>query len=539
MATKKPNILILWGDDIGTWNISYFSRGMMGYRTPNIDRVANEGVAFTDSYGQQSCTAGRAAFITGQNPLRTGLTKVGMPGATVGLQAEDPTIADLLKPLGYATGQFGKNHLGDRNEFLPTVHGFDEFFGNLYHLNAEEEPELPDYPKEPWFKEKFGPRGVLHCLATDKDDPTTDPRWGRVGKQTIKDTGPLTKKRMETVDEEITSAAIDWMEKQVKADKPFFLWYNSTACHFRTHLAAKNRGKSGQDDYSDRMVTHDEQIGQILDKLEELGIADNTFVMYSTDNGPENDTWPDAANTPFRSQKDTNWEGAWRVPCFMRWPGKIKAGTVLNGIVSHQDMLPTLLAMAGEPDIKQKLLDGYKAGDKNFNVCIDGFNLIPYLTGEAKESPRDFFFYVSDDGDIMALRTGDYKLTFALQESHQMNVWADPFKKLRVPHMFNLRRDPFERADFNSNTYWDWQVDHVPYAYLAQALVASQIANFVKFPPRQKAASFNLDDVMASLAPAEAAYKKQKAEAAAAAAKPAPPTSVKQKESQKELAHAD
>ncbi len=516
MATKKPNILVLWGDDIGTWNVSYFSRGMMGYRTPNIDRVANEGVAFTDSYGQQSCTAGRAAFITGQNPLRTGLTKVGMPGATVGLQAEDPTIADLLKPLGYATGQFGKNHLGDRNEYLPTVHGFDEFFGNLYHLNAEEEPELPDYPKDPAFKEKFGPRGVLHCVATDKDDATTDPRWGRVGKQTIKDTGPLTKKRMETVDEEITAKALDWMEKQVKADKPFFLWYNSTAMHFRTHLADKNRGKSGQDDYSDRMVTHDEQIGQVLDKLDQLGVADNTIVMYSTDNGPENDTWPDGANTPFRSQKDTNWEGAWRVPCFLRWPGKIKPGTVLNGIISHQDMLPTFLAAAGEPDIKEKLLKGHKAGDKTFNVCLDGFNLIPYLTGEKKESPRENFFYVSDDGGVMALRVGDYKLAFELQESYSTNVWADPFKKLRLPHIFNLRRDPFERADFNSNVYWDWVINHAPYLYLAQAVVAAQIENYVKFPPRQKAASFNLDSVLASLAPAEAAYKKQKAAAEAA-----------------------
>src|SRR3979490_1561648 len=346
--TGKPNILVLWGDDIGWWNISFNSRGQMGYRTPNIDRVANEGVCFTAYYAQQSCTAGRAAFITGQNPIRTGLTKVGMPGADIGLSAEDPTMAELLKPHGYNTGQFGKNHLGDRDEFLPTVHGFDEFFGNLYHLNAEEEPELPDYPKDPEFKKKFGPRGVLHCLADGK------------GGQTIKDTGPLTKKRMETIDEEITSAALDWMEKQAKADQPFFLWYNSTAMHFRTHLAAKNRGKSGQDDYSDRMVTHDEQIGQMLDKLDELGIAENTIVMYSTDNGPQNDTWPDGANTPFRSQKDTNWEGAWRVPCFMRWPGKIKADSVLNGIVCHQDMLPTLVAAAGDPDINQKLLNGYK-----------------------------------------------------------------------------------------------------------------------------------------------------------------------------------
>jgi arylsulfatase A-like enzyme len=513
MATKKPNILILWGDDIGFWNVSHNSRGMMGYRTPNIDRIGNEGAAFTDWYGQQSCTAGRAAFITGQNPLRTGLTKVGMPGATLGLQPEDPTIADLLKPLGYATGQFGKNHLGDRNEFLPTVHGFDEFFGNLYHLNAEEEPELPDYPKDPAFKERFGPRGVLHSKATDQDDPTVHPRWGRVGKQSVKDTGPLTKKRMETIDEEITSAAIDWMEKQVKADKPFFLWYNSTACHFRTHLAAKNRGKSGQDEYSDRMVTHDEQIGEILDKLDKLGAAENTIVMYSTDNGPENDTWPDAGNTIFRSQKDTNWEGAWRVPCFIRWPGKIKAGSVFNGVLSHQDMLPTLLAAAGEPDISKKLLDGYKAGDKTFKVHIDGFNALPYLTGQAKESPRENFFYVSDDGGIMAVRVGDYKLVFEEQLAHQMNVWAEPFKKLRVPHIFNLRRDPFERADFNSNTYWDWIVDHAPLLYQCQAVVAAQIENFVKYPPRQKAASFNLDSVMASLSPAMAAEKKKEAAA--------------------------
>jgi arylsulfatase A-like enzyme len=505
MATKQPNILILWGDDIGTWNVSYFSRGMMGYHTPNIDRVANEGIAFTDFYGQQSCTAGRAAFITGQNPLRTGLTKVGMPGADLGLRAEDPTIADLLKPLGYATGQFGKNHLGDKNEFLPTVHGFDEFFGNLYHLNAEEEPELPDYPKDPGFKERFGPRGVLHSFATTKDDPTVHPRWGRVGRQTVEDTGPLTKKRMETVDEEITAAAISFIEKQAKANKPFFVWYNSTACHFRTHLAEKNRGKSGQDDYSDRMVTHDEQIGMVLDKLDELGIADNTIVMYSTDNGPENDTWPDGANTPFRAQKDTNWEGAWRVPAFLRWPGKFKAGTVLNGIVTHQDMLPTLLAAAGEPDINKKLLNGYKAGDKTFNVHIDGINMLPYLTGEVKESPRDYFFYVSDDGGIMAVRTGDYKLVFEEQRATTMEAWAEPFVKLRVPHIFNLRRDPFERASFNSNTYWDWIVDHAPYLYLAQAVVGAQIENFIKYPPRQKPASFNLDTVMHNLEKAQAA----------------------------------
>ena len=519
MATKQPNILILWGDDVGMWNISAFSDGQMGYRTPNIDRIRNEGVKFTDYYGQQSCTAGRAAFITGQNPLRTGLTKVGLPGAPVGLHPEDPTIADLLRSVGYATGQFGKNHLGDRNEYLPTVHGFDEFFGNLYHLNAEEEPELPDYPKDPGFRQKFGPRGVLQCTATDKDDPTVDPRFGRVGKQIIQDSGPLTKKRMETVDEEITANAITWMEKQVKANKPFFLWYNATAMHVRTHLAAKNRGKSGQDDYSDRMVTHDEQIGQMLDKLDELGIADNTIVMYSTDNGPENDTWPDGANTPFRSQKDTNWEGGWRVPAFIRWPGKIQAGTVLNGIVTHQDMLPTLLAAAGEATIKEKLLNGHKAGNKTFKVHIDGYNMVPYLTGAVKESPRTSFFYFSDDGDIMAVRTGDWKLIFAEQRATTMAAWAEPLVKLRVPHIFSLRRDPFERASFNSNTYWDWIVDHAPQLYLVQGLVQDQIAEFVKFPPRQKPASFNLDAVLAQLGPAIKAEKEAEDAKAAKAGK--------------------
>ncbi len=499
MPDKKPNILILWGDDIGIWNISHFSRGMMGYHTPNIDRVAQEGVTFTDYYSQQSCTAGRACFITGQNPIRTGLTKVGMPGATVGLQKEDPTIAELLKPLGYATGQFGKNHLGDRNEFLPTVHGFDEFFGNLYHLNAEEEPELPDYPKDPKFKAMFGPRGVMHSWATDTDDATEEPRWGRVGKQKIEDTGPLTKKRMETIDEEITDAAIEWMEKQAKADQPFFLWYNSTAMHFRTHVAAKNIGKSGQDEYSDRMVVHDEQIGQILDKLDELGIADNTIVMYSTDNGPENDTWPDGASTPFRGQKDSNWEGGWRVPCAIRWPGHIPAGSTLNGIVSHIDMFPTLLAAAGNPDVTQQLLDGATVNGQKFNVHLDGYNQMPYLTGEAKESAREAIIYFSDDGDVIAVRIGDYKFHLAEQRANTMKQWAEPFVKLRLPYIMNLRRDPFERAEFNSNTYLDWMVDHVPQMYAMQAVIAGQIADFQKFPPRQRPASFNLDAVLAQV----------------------------------------
>jgi arylsulfatase len=521
MATNQPNILIIWGDDIGMWNVSKYSQGMMGYRTPNIDRIGEEGVTFTDWYGQQSCTAGRASFITGQNPIRTGLTKVGMPGATVGLQAEDATIAELLKPLGYATGQFGKNHLGDRNDFLPTVHGFDEFFGNLYHLNAEEEPELPSYPKDPAFFAEFGPRGVLHCLATDKDDPTVEPRWGRVGKQKVKDTGPLTKKRMETIDEEITAGAIGFMEKQVKANKPFFLWYNPTAMHFRTHVAEKNVGKSGLGDlYSDRMLTHDEQIGQVLDKLDELGIADNTFVMYSTDNGPQNDTWPDGGNTPFRSNKDTNWEGAWRVPCLARWPGKIKPGIVLNGIGSHIDMFPTLLAMAGDPNVTEKLVSGCTVGGKTFKNHLDGENLVPYLTGQVKESPRKSIFYFSDDGDVMAVRNGDYKFVLAEQRATSTAVWQEPLVKLRFPYIFNLRLDPFERANFNSNSYWNWIVDHVPMMYEMQGLVAGQIKDFALFPPRQKPASFNLDAVLAQVQSASGVGKAK--DAAAEKKEPAP-----------------
>jgi arylsulfatase A-like enzyme len=496
MAPKKPNILILWGDDIGWWNISYNSRGQMGYRTPNIDRVANEGIAFTDYYAQQSCTAGRAAFITGQNPIRTGLTKVGMPGADIGLSEKDPTIAELLKPLGYITGQFGKNHLGDKNSFLPTVHGFDEFFGNLYHLNAEEEPEDPDYPKNPNFYQNFGPRGVLHSWATDIDDPTEEPRWGKVGKQKIVDTGPLTIKRQETIDDEITEGAMGFIEKAHKEGKPFFLWYNTTAMHFRTHVAAKHKGKSGQGDYNDRMVAHDEHIGLMLDKLDELGIADDTIVMYSTDNGPHYNSWPDAAITPFASEKNTNWEGGWRVPCFVRWPGKFKAGTILNGIVSHQDWATTLLAAAGMPDIKEKLLEGYQAGDKYFRVCLDGFNMLPYLLGEVSDSPRQFFFYFSDDGDVLAIRFQDWKAVLMEQRAKKLDCWAEPFVPLRVPHFFHLRRDPFERAYENSNTYWDWCISHAYLLYGMQALVATQIEGFVKYPPRQKPAAFNLDAVL-------------------------------------------
>jgi len=492
MATKKPNILILWGDDVGWWNISFNNRGQMGYRTPNIDRVANEGVAFTDYYAQQSCTAGRAAFICGQSPIRTGLTKVGMPGADVGLQKEDPTIAELLKPLGYRTGQFGKNHLGDKDEMLPTSHGFDEFFGSLYHLNAEEEPEEADYPKDPRFKEQYGPRGVLHCKADGK------------GGQTIEDTGPLVIKRMETIDDEVTEHALRFIDEAHEADEPFFVWYNTTAMHFRTHCADKHKGKSGQGFYNDVMVAHDEHIGEMLDKLDELGIAEDTIVMYSTDNGPHFNSWPDAGITPFRSEKNTNWEGGWRVPAFVRWPGNIEAGSVVNGIASHQDWLPTLLAAAGEPDIKDKLLEGHTIGDMTYKVHIDGYNMLPYLKGEVDESPREFFFYFSDDGDVLAIRIRDWKVVLMEQRATTLQCWFEPFVKLRGPKMFHLRRDPFERADHNSNTYWDWVISHAYIIYGMQAVVASQIENFMKFPPRQAPASFNLDAVMKQIEDANA-----------------------------------
>ena len=483
----KPNILILWGDDVGWWNISYNSRGQMGYRTPNIDRIANEGVAFTDYYAQQSCTAGRAAFITGQNPIRSGLTKVGMPGSDIGILAGDPTIAELLKPLGYATGQFGKNHLGDKDEFLPTNHGFDEFFGNLYHLNAEEEPEDPDYPADPAFKERYGPRGVLHCWADGK------------GGQRIEDTGPLTRERMETIDDEVTEHALNFMDRCHKDGEPFFLWYNTTGMHFRTHTSEKHRGKSGQGFYNDAMVAHDERIGEMLNKLDELGIAENTIVMYSTDNGPHYNTWPDAGITPFRAEKNTNWEGGWRVPAFVRWPGNFPAGTVLTDVVSHQDWLPTLLAAAGEPQIKEKLLKGHKAGTRKFKVHIDGYNMLPYLSGKEKESPRSYFFYISDDGEVMAIRMGDWKVVLMEQRAKTLACWFEPFVHLRAPKMFNLRRDPFERADENSNTYWDWVISHAYLIYGMQGLVAQQIESFKQFPPRQKPAAFNLDVVLRQL----------------------------------------
>ncbi|MCW5808235.1 MAG: arylsulfatase [Deltaproteobacteria bacterium] len=496
--SKQPNILVIFGDDIGYWNLSCYSDGMMGYRTKNIDRIAKEGMRFTDCYGEQSCTAGRASFITGQSGFRTGLTKVGFPGATVGLQAEDPTIAELLKEQGYATGQFGKNHFGDRNEYLPTVHGFDEFFGNLYHLNAEEDPEDPDYPG-PKFKDRFGPRGVIHAWATSDDDPTEEPRWGRVGPQKIEDTGPLTRERMETCDDEFVAAACDWIKRQEDAGQPWFCWLNTTHMHFRTHTKPESLGQAGkwQSPYHDTMIDHDKNVGQMLELLDELGIANDTILVYTTDNGPHMNSWPDGAMTPFRSEKNTNWEGAFRVPLVVRWPGHIPADVVSNEVISHHDWLPTLLAAAGEPDITHKLLDGYEAAGKSFKVHIDGYNLLPFLTGEDEHSPRPGFIYFNDDGDLVALRYDNWKMVFMEQRCRgTLEVWAEPFTALRVPKLFNLRTDPLERADITSNTYWDWYLSKAYMIMAAQALVSEFLATFDEFPPRQKAASFTIDQVM-------------------------------------------
>ena len=499
---QRPNIVVIWGDDIGQSNVSAYSRGMMGYQTPNIDRLASEGVMFTDYYAEQSCTAGRASFITGQSGLRTGMTKVGLPGATLGLQKEDPTIAELLKPLGYATGQFGKNHLGDRNEFLPTAHGFDEFYGNLYHLNAEEEPELPDYPKDPAFKAKYGPRGVLDCKASDSDDATVDPRFGKIGKQVCKDTGPLTKKRMETIDDDVADRAADFIKRQKNANKPFFIWVNFTHMHLRTHTKPESLGQAGrwQSPYHDAMIDHDKNVGTVLKALDDLGIAQNTLVMYSTDNGPHMNTWPDAGMTPFRSEKNTNWEGAYRIPAILRWPGKIKAGQVSNQMAAHHDMLPTALAAAGDAQVTEKLRTGYKVGDMTYKVHLDGYNLVPYLTGQTDKSPRESFLYVNDDQQLVALRYDNWKFVFMEQRAPgQLLLWANPFTSLRVPKIFNLRTDPYERADITSNTYYDWLFDHIYLLVPAQDYVGQFLATFRDYPQRQKAASFNLDEVMAKL----------------------------------------
>ena len=491
-AADKPNILVIWGDDIGRSNISAYTHGLMGYQTPNIDRISEEGMTFTDYYGEQSCTAGRSSFITGQSVFRTGLSKVGLPGAKEGMQVEDPTIAGLLKAQGYATGQFGKNHLGDQDEMLPTNNGFDEFFGNLYHLNAEEEPENEDYPKDPEFRKKFGPRGVIKSFAGGK----------------IEDTGPLTKKRMETVDDETSDAAIDFIKRQVKAGKPFFCWWNGTRMHFRTHVKEELRGISGQDEYSDGMVEHDMHIGKFLKVLDELNIADNTIVFYSTDNGPHMNTWPDAAMTPFRGEKNTNWEGGWRVPAMVRWPGKIKAGAWSNEIMHHMDWLPTFLAIAGEPDIKAKLkAGGVSAIDRTYKVHLDGYNFLPYLTGKDEKGPRKEIFYFSDDGDMTALRYQDWKAIFMEQRAEAtFQAWREPFVTLRVPLLENLRRDPYERGMVTSNTYDDWFLDRVYLLLPAQTYVANFLGTFKEFPPRQKAASFNLDKVLDSLSQSGGAH---------------------------------
>jgi arylsulfatase len=484
-AASKPNILVIWGDDIGQTNISTYTFGLVGYKTPNIDRIAQEGMMFTDYYGEQSCTAGRSAFITGQSVFRTGLSKVGLPGADLGMKEEDPTIAALLKAQGYATGQFGKNHLGDKDEHLPTNHGFDEFFGNLYHLNAEEEPELPDYPKNPEFRKRYGPRGVIKSFAGGK----------------IEDTGPLTKKRMETVDDETLASALDFIDRANKAGKPFFVWWNGTRMHFRTHVKEELRGISGQDEYADGMVEHDMHVGQLLKKLDDLNIADNTIVFYSTDNGVHMNTWPDAGMTPFRGEKNTNWEGGWRVPAMARWPGNIKAGTVSNEIMHHMDWLPTFLAAAGKPDIKEALKEGgVKAIGRSYRVHLDGYNFLPYLTGQEKEGPREEIFYFSDDGDLTALRYKDWKLIFMEQRAEAtLQAWSEPFVPLRLPLIFNLRRDPYERANITSNTYYDWLLDHAFFLVPAQAYVGKFLATFKEYPPRQKPASFSLDQVMEKL----------------------------------------
>ena len=480
-GSRRPNILVIFGDDIGLWNLSVWNKGMMGFRTPNIDRIANEGAIFSTYYGQQSCTAGRAAFITGQCPFRTGLTKVGLPGATVGLQKEDPTIAEMLKPLGYMCGQFGKNHLGDRDEFLPTAHGFDEFFGNLYHLNAEEEPENPDYPKDPEFRKKYGPRGVLKTSADGKID----------------DTGPLTRKRMETVDEEFLAAAKDFMGRQVKADKPFFVWFNSTRMHIYTHLKPSSAGKTGLGLQADGMVEHDGQVGELLKFLEDEKIADNTLVIYSTDNGAMKNQWPDGGASPFRSEKDTNWEGAVRVPCVARWPGVIKPGTVLDGLFSAEDWLPTLVAAAGgDPDIKGKLLKGLQVGSKTFKVHLDGYNQLPMLKGETTASPRKDFFYFSDDGELMAFRDERYKYNFVAQFATGMNVWKLPPTNMRIPIITDLMSDPFEYAWDASVSYENWLAARAFLLLPAVDKVARYMATYKEFPPRQRAASFSIDQVM-------------------------------------------
>jgi arylsulfatase A-like enzyme len=518
-TAKKPNILVIFGDDIGQTNISAYSFGVVGYKTPNIDRIAKEGMMFTDYYAENSCTAGRSTFITGQSCLRTGLSKVGIPGAPVGLQARDITIAQALKPLGYATGQFGKNHLGDLNQYLPTVHGFDEFLGNLYHLNAEEEPERPYWPKDPNdpFVKGCTPRGVMHCFATDTDDPTVQEHWGKVGKQRIEDTGPLTAKRMETIDDETTAAAINYMTKQAKAGKPFFCWMNTTRMHLFTHVRASMQGQSGMpgNEYADGMIEHDMDVGKLLKALDDLGIADNTIVVYTTDNGPNQFSWPDAATTPFRSEKDSNWEGAFRVPAMVRWPGHIKAGQVSTEMFSGLDWFPTFLAAAGDITVKDRLLKGDNFSGKDFKVHLDGYNQLPYLIGQEPKSARNEFYYFNDDGDLVSMRFDNWKIVFEEQRAPGgLAVWQNPFTNLRLPKLFNLRMDPYERADIVSDQYNDWLVknDYV----MVQAIMKSAnfLETFVAYPPSQPPASFSIDQIRKSVDDRIKAMKKTQSQPA-------------------------
>jgi arylsulfatase len=498
---KKPNIVVIWGDDIGQSNISAYTRGLMGYQTPNIDSLAADGMMFTDYYAEQSCTAGRAAFITGQSVFRTGNSKVGLPGADQGLNAKDPTIAELLKPLGYATAQFGKNHLGDLNKYLPTVHGFDEFYGVLYHLNAMEDIFSRDYPKGD-FLEKQGPRGVVDSRASDKDDPTVHPRWGKVGKQVIINDDMWKEEDIAYFDDKVSIRAQDFMERQVKADKPFFAWINFTHMHLWTYTKKESIGQSGrwQSAYHDSMIDHDKNVGEILDKIDALGIADNTIVIYGTDNGPHMNTFEDGAMTPFRNEKTSNWEGAFRTPAFVRWPGKIKPGSISNEIMSNLDWAPTLVAAAGDPKVKEKLLTGYKAAGKDFKIHLDGYNFLPYLTGQEKKGPREEFFYFSDDGDLLGMRYDNWKIAFMVQDARgTFEVWQNPFRTLRLPYIFNLRTDPYERANITSNNYGNWTIRHTWALVPVQKIVGKFLATFKDYPPRAKAASFTVGDALKKL----------------------------------------
>jgi arylsulfatase len=495
-AQTKPNILVIFGDDVGVWNVSAYHRGMMGGRTPSIDRLATEGAVFTDYYGQQSCTAGRAAFLLGQTPFRTGLLKVGMPGAPQGIQAKDPTIAELLKPLGYATAQVGKNHVGDRNEFLPTVHGFDEFYGNLYHLNAEEEPEDPDYPGNPQFKARFGPRGLLDCKATSIDDPTDDPRFGRVGRQSCRDTGPVTRKRMETAEEELVTRSLDFIERSVKAGKPFFLWHNATRMHVWTRLSPRWADKSGYGLYADGMMELDDVVGRLLRKLDDLGVANDTIVVFTSDNGAEIMSWPDGGNTPFHGEKGTTWEGGMRVPCLVRWPGVIKPGTVHNEVMAHEDWIPTLVAAAGDPDITQKLLKGHAVGGKTFKNHLDGYDFLPFFKGQAEKPPRREIFYFDDNANLNALRVDDWKISFNIMEG---NIADGTLKRPNMPIVINLRQDPFERFNGESKMWFRWSADKLWMFVPAQVVVGQFIESFKEYPPSQRSASFSAGQVLEAL----------------------------------------